>query len=186
MYSSRPPPPPRIAAPEPAFASGQPGPQHELFPEPINHVWPTGLPHGKQWRGQEFPDFRISDYFAARNSEFSQETGRNALLSGNRVLAHYQSLANALYAAQDHMVKQTDALSKNGPILRHGDFSADQFFQNTMTQGIAPHFRGETPSLPARSGFPYSEEEVPDIPPTPRRFWKTLRMVGFSRLGDQR
>ena len=58
MYSPSPP-PPRMAAPEPASASGRPGPKPEISLEPINPVWPMGIPHGKQWRGRAFPDLRI-------------------------------------------------------------------------------------------------------------------------------
>lgn len=130
MYSSRPP-PPRMAAPEPASESGQPGPTQKIPLAPINPVWPMGIPHDKQRSGKAFPDLSICDFFNACNSEFSLETGRNAVLAGNRVLVHYRSLTNALHASQDHMMKKTDSLSKNRPILNSGDFFAYRFFRNT-------------------------------------------------------
>ena len=53
MYSSRPP-RPNVAAPEPSSLSDRAGANSDPFSEPINPVWPTGLPHGKQWRGAVF------------------------------------------------------------------------------------------------------------------------------------
>ena len=54
MYSSRPP-RPTAAAPEPSSSSVNASTSSERFLEPINPVWPTGLPRGKQWRGTVFP-----------------------------------------------------------------------------------------------------------------------------------
>ena len=95
--------------------------------------------------------------------------GRIAILAGNRILTHYQSLASSFYSIQDHMAMSTEALGGNGPGLQPDEFFAVQNLQMTASQGVVPVFRGPTPVHPIRRGLPYNENGVPDILPKFRK-----------------
>ena len=83
--------------------------------EPANPDWPTGNPHGKQWRRTFPPSLCVFEYYDARDAVFPIENGRTDVRAGNRLLKRYLSVAKSLYALQDHMIKSTDTLRKNGP-----------------------------------------------------------------------
>ena len=146
-------------------------PSASHFLGPINPEWPNGKPHGKQWRHTVYPDLCICDYLKMRNTGFNLENDRNAVLAENRIFQCYGTMAKSFYALQDHMVKSTEPLRKNGPVLRPGDFFTDKYFQMDVSQGAVPSFRVPTPTHPIDSGLPYNDDEVPEILP---KFWKDV------------
>ena len=91
------------------------------------------------------------------------------MLAGNRIFQRYGTLTKSLYALHDHMMKSTETLRKNGHILHPGDFFDDQYFQNAVSQGVAPIFRGLNPTPQMVSGLPYNDDEVPGILPKFRK-----------------